>query len=1359
MRKLTILIVYIFSGLAFVTAQSVSNVSISGIFTEGKTVSGNFDGDPGSLSNPNYYFEFFGIDNGDLSYSLQAGSSPDYEIQVGDNIYRLKLRVVLRDNTTGVDTAYSPVSQNISVNSLPYIEVGTASIIVLTNLNVGSTLYADYNYVDIDGDSEGDLIFSWLRKYTSTGIFGDIVGANQAYTIQPGDTGHYFRCNVTAVAAEGNTGVGGSDLSLAIGRVNRPPVITGLDLPLEVNAGQEILADSYTYSDPDGDPAAEEFIWLRDGNVIGGENTNSYLTTSEDGGTAIQVIVTPKSSSGYPDTGIPDTSNVCNVVSVIVPIAYNVCIDGERFEGEILTGEYEYNRNGGRVENVNQTEHYWYIGNNPVPVHSGKTYTVESTDIGERIVYEVVPHAWGGAVGDSVSSAPMAKFDMVTYFSNQDDDVLLVASPIGGTFYCDSGGIAQNRFTLRDRIPGEYIVQYNTSRIENQCYQTTYETLTIDESVIEWAMEDRYCFNEGNVTISVSNLPVGALPVGFSLPTNPSALVSATANSAIVSINTLGPGNEKDEIVFTYINMTIFPPTPFVNRKKFVIDEIGDSLKFTNIVNDFCENSDSIRLQTKGRYPDNGLGSWSTTGSILSDIYYDYAYIDPSLQPGGGTVSITYTYIVGGCSDEITFPVTVNPKPVVHFDVDDRCIDFEGDTTRFINTTICDSVETYSWDFGESGVTSTLEEPGHPYISGGTKAISLTVTSDKGCVGRLDSIIVIARKPVSDFKWEDDCYYENEDLLLIDNSDFTESVDSVQWIINDTDIWRKQGARYDTTYTKTNDAEIIKVDYILETPEPGCRDTITKKIYIRPVYTISQEDYIENFNSTGLGWFTEALGSDTTWASGIPERFGADPGSVDSAWFTNYDMLNQLKAAYTVESPCFDFRGIERPMISMDVMRRFDRGRDGAILQYRVGNSDIWENIGGTFYGINWYQNSNIFGRPGGSVVGWSPEEEDDNWVEARQYLDELIGLYDVKLRVAYGSAGPSEGNLENEGFAFDNIRIGERTRNVLIEHFTNSQEANSPAADDIINNIDSVSSKDALNIQYHTDYVAGDPFYIENTADPSSRVLYYGLSRVPYALYDGGFNTPGSWASKYTFETGDKADINDLRNRSLVDPYFQIALGINSESGFPGGYKVDIKALQEIIDAEDITLFIAVIAEKATSAVIDNGQTVFRNVLRKMYPDAGGISMETSWSENDSTTYEFNLDNIMANSYDIDTIKVIAFLQNNTTKEVYQSAVSEPLKANVTSIGRLRFEEAEFSIFPNPANRNLTLLFDSEIIGNSRLTILNNIGVAVRNIDLQAGIDRLTIDDLNLPGGFYMVQVVIDGEKAGLRKLIVANR
>ncbi len=99
-----------------------------------------------------------------------------------------------------------------------------------------------------------------------------------------------------------------------------------------------------------------------------------------------------------------------------------------------------------------------------------------------------------------------------------------------------------------------------------------------------------------------------------------------------------------------------------------------------------------------------------------------------------------------------------------------------------------------------------------------------------------------------------------------------------------------------------------------------------------------------------------------------------------------------LVVDYSVESPCFDFIGVKRPMIKMDIIRAFDKGRDGAVLQYKEGNDLVWRNIGGTDFGINWYKNSNISGRPGESVVGWSPELKDDKPVQARQYLDELLG-------------------------------------------------------------------------------------------------------------------------------------------------------------------------------------------------------------------------------------------------------------------------------------------------------------------------------------------------------------------------------
>ena len=43
--------------------------------------------------------------------------------------------------------------------------------------------------------------------------------------------------------------------------------------------------------------------------------------------------------------------------------------------------------------------------------------------------------------------------------------------------------------------------------------------------------------------------------------------------------------------------------------------------------------------------------------------------------------------------------------------------------------------------------------------------------------------------------------------------------------------------------------EIIKVDYMLETPVDGCLDISSRHIYIRPVYIISEKDYIDDFDS------------------------------------------------------------------------------------------------------------------------------------------------------------------------------------------------------------------------------------------------------------------------------------------------------------------------------------------------------------------------------------------------------------------------------------------------------------------------------------------------------------------------------
>jgi hypothetical protein len=192
------------------------------------------------------------------------------------------------------------------------------------------------------------------------------------------------------------------------------------------------------------------------------------------------------------------------------------------------------------------------------------------------------------------------------------------------------------------------------------------------------------------------------------------------------------------------------------------------------------------------------------------------------------------------------------------------------------------------------------------------------------------------------------------------------------------------------------------------------------------------------------------------------------------------------------------------------------------------------------------------------------------------------------------------------------------------------------------------------------------------------------------------------------------------------------------------------------------MTLFLAVVAKKITTLTGSNGQTEFRNVLRKMIPDAAGISLKKDWSATEGQTNLGPYSRNILNDYDreIDSIEVIAFLQNNITKEVYQAASSGMLPVNITtSIGKVGFEEATFKIFPNPASTNLTFLFDQELSGKSELRFYNNTGVMVKEVLLQPGIRRSAIDKLSLPSGIYLVKLSINNRPQGYRKLIITGQ
>jgi hypothetical protein len=559
----------------------------------------------------------------------------------------------------------------------------------------------------------------------------------------------------------------------------------------------------------------------------------------------------------------------------------------------------------------------------------------------------------------------------------------------------------------------------------------------------------------------------------------------------------------------------------------------------------------------------------------------------------------------------------------------------------------------------------------------------------------------------------------------------------------------------DASYLKTGAPGVVKVDYFVYTDYPDCSDTVSMDVFIRPTITLSDGDYYEDFESTDTVWVPDSSPGNS-WTLGLPDRtYINSAASGVNAYFTGFDQLNQKIANYAVEGPCFDFRGVSRPMIKLNLWKRFDKNRDGASLQYKIGNASAWEHVGTYEDGIEWYNSVSISGRPGGTQIGWTSLKENTTYSEARQKLDFLIGKEDVKLRIVYGSDGTS---LANDGLAFDDIWIGERTRTVLVEYFANNAETqNSLRASSLLNEIVENASKDVVKIEYHTNYPGQDLLYYDNPADPSARKLYYGLTKIPYTLYGGGNSLSAlDFANFYGHENDLKdADSLVLKKRSMVDPLFDLQVN----AAISNNIVTVTGELSPIIDINEtnLTLFVAIVAREITDVVALNGETNFRNVLRKMLPSAGGTDLKRVWSSGESLTFgDFSWD--ISDIYDATELEVIAFIQNNHTKQVFQAATSGIL-GGFTSIGDFVTEESKFSIYPNPAGERLNISFGEGLGDDSRILIFNHAGVVVRSVDVSRATEIVTIENLNLPEGLYVVRLYKGAVPTGYRKLIITQR
>ncbi|GDX51033.1 hypothetical protein LBMAG27_00800 [Bacteroidota bacterium] len=217
--------------------------------------------------------------------------------------------------------------------------------------------------------------------------------------------------------------------------------------------------------------------------------------------------------------------------------------------------------------------------------------------------------------------------------------------------------------------------------------------------------------------------------------------------------------------------------------------------------------------------------------------------------------------------------------------------------------------------------------------------------------------------------------------------------------------------------------------------------------------------------------------------------------------------------------------------------------------------------------------------------------------------------------------------------------------RLVLVEEVTNASctpcALSNPAFETLMN----ANSTKVIPIKYHASFPGYDPFYSANSAQNQARSVYYSVTAVPTARLDGAG----------TF-------LQDVNQASIDAEYavpatMSIALAWKYSSDADSIYiTVTFKALQAI----NGTLIgnIAVI-EKAVHYDVapgSNGEKDFTNVMRKLLPSQTGVPLPTSMVANQTLTFTTGM-LITSGFNDISQIGVIAFIQDNATKNVKQAA------------------------------------------------------------------------------------------------------
>ena len=345
----------------------------------------------------------------------------------------------------------------------------------------------------------------------------------------------------------------------------------------------------------------------------------------------------------------------------------------------------------------------------------------------------------------------------------------------------------------------------------------------------------------------VSNSNLAALTVvskpKFSIitPSSEFAICSATNQTKTLSVNIFTINGQTPSIIWSTTDGSITGSNIVGNTANVTIASVGKDATYTAELSNACGttvlktgNADGITIKNEAGTPivntqtvpplttfceGDQIKLNITTRSTAAETYiWKLANVVVATLQSGNTNSSDYTrfnataahqgtYTVditnkcGTLVNAVSIPVTVNPTPVIAFDVTSattQCL--SNNLFNFTNNTIAagGSSISYTWEFGDGGLNTTaINATSRSYANSGTYNVVLSGINNYGCKNSKTKEIIVAAEPriIKQPSGGIICQGATHDLIAEVNAGGAGAL-SYQWYFNNQPISNSNNLKY-----------------------------------------------------------------------------------------------------------------------------------------------------------------------------------------------------------------------------------------------------------------------------------------------------------------------------------------------------------------------------------------------------------------------------------------------------------------------------------------------------------------------------------------------------------------------------------